>query len=49
MPHIELPPGLPGIRGPMAYRPETSKPLNELVDMSRRLKTVPSLVVECHF
>jgi uncharacterized peroxidase-related enzyme len=32
MAHITLPPGLPGIRGPMAYRPETAKPLNELVD-----------------
>ena len=32
MPHITLPPDLPGIRGPMAFRPETAKPLNELVD-----------------
>src|ERR1700730_11522262 len=36
MPHIELPAGLPGIRGPMAYRPETSKPLNELVEVLLR-------------
>src|SRR6202042_2766449 len=36
MPHIELPTGLPGIRGPMAYRPETSKPLNELVEVLLR-------------
>ncbi len=33
MPHINLPEGLPGIRGPMAFRPETSKPLNELVEV----------------
>jgi uncharacterized peroxidase-related enzyme len=33
MPHIALPEGLPGIRGPMAFRPETAKPLNELVDV----------------
>jgi uncharacterized peroxidase-related enzyme len=31
MAHITLPDGLPGIRGPMAFRPETAKPLNELV------------------
>lgn len=36
MPHIDLPPGLPGIRGPMAFRPETAKPLNELVDVLLR-------------
>jgi uncharacterized peroxidase-related enzyme len=35
MPHIELP-NLPGIRGPMAFRPETSKPLNELVEVLLR-------------
>src|SRR5688572_20469593 len=33
MPHITLPAGLPGIRGPMAFRPETAAPLNELVDV----------------
>jgi len=33
MPHIQLPEGLQGIRGPMAYRPETAKPLNELVEI----------------
>src|SRR5277367_3925336 len=32
MPHIHLPEGLQGIRGPMAYRPETAKPLNELAE-----------------
>lgn len=36
MAHIELPEGLPGIRGPMAFRPETAKPLNELVDVLLR-------------
>ena len=36
MPHIALPAGLPGIRGPMAFRPETAKPLNELVDVLLR-------------
>src|SRR5438045_4820665 len=35
-PHIALPPDLPGIRGPMAFRPETAKPLNELVDVLLR-------------
>jgi len=35
-PHITLPAGLPGIRGPMAFRPETAKPLNELVDVLLR-------------
>jgi uncharacterized peroxidase-related enzyme len=33
MPHIKLPEGLQGIRGPMAFRPETAKPLNELVEV----------------
>ena len=36
MAHITLPDGLPGIRGPMAFRPETAKPLNELVDVLLR-------------
>ena len=36
MAHIALPPGLPGIRGPMAFRPETAKPLNDLVDVLLR-------------
>jgi uncharacterized peroxidase-related enzyme len=35
MPHINLP-NLPGIRGPMAYRPETAKPLNELAEILLR-------------
>lgn len=32
MPHINLPEGLPGILGPMVFRPETARPLNELAD-----------------
>lgn len=36
MPHIQLPDGLPGIRGAMAFRPETAKPLNELVEVLMR-------------
>jgi uncharacterized peroxidase-related enzyme len=36
MAHITLPPGLPGIRGPMTFRPETAKPLNDLVDVLLR-------------
>ncbi len=32
MAYIELPEGLPGIRGAMAFRPETAKPLNDLVE-----------------
>ena len=33
MPHIKLPEGLPGIRAAMAFRPETAKPMNELVEI----------------
>jgi uncharacterized peroxidase-related enzyme len=36
MAHIELPEGLPGIRGPMAFRPETARPLNELAEVLLR-------------
>ena len=36
MPYISLPEGLPGIRGAMAFRPETAKPLNELVEVLLR-------------
>ena len=36
MPHISLPEGLPGIRGPMAFRPETAKSLNELAEVLLR-------------
>lgn len=33
MPHIALPHDLPGIRGAMAFRPETARPLNALVEV----------------
>ncbi|MHB1794892.1 MAG: carboxymuconolactone decarboxylase family protein [Acidobacteriaceae bacterium] len=33
MAHIQLPEGLPGIRGGFVFRPETAKPLNELVEV----------------
>ncbi|MGA3204730.1 MAG: peroxidase-related enzyme [Bryobacteraceae bacterium] len=33
MAHIELPEGLPGIRGLFAFRPETAKPLCELAEV----------------
>jgi uncharacterized peroxidase-related enzyme len=33
MPHIQLPEGLPGIRGLFAFRSETAKPLCELADV----------------
>jgi uncharacterized peroxidase-related enzyme len=36
MAHINLPEGLPGIRGPMAFRPETAKHLNELAEVLLR-------------
>jgi uncharacterized peroxidase-related enzyme len=33
MAHIQLPDGLPGIRGPMVFSPETTKPLGDLVQV----------------
>jgi uncharacterized peroxidase-related enzyme len=36
MAHINLPDGIPGIRGPMMFRPETAKPLNELANILLR-------------
>ena len=33
MPHIKLPEGSPGIRGPMAFSPATTKPLRELAEV----------------
>jgi uncharacterized peroxidase-related enzyme len=36
MPHISLSPDLPGIRGAMAFRPETARPLNALVEILLR-------------
>ena len=36
MAYINLPEGLPGIRGAMAFRPETARPLNDLVEVLLR-------------
>lgn len=36
MPHIQLPEGIPGILGPMAFRPDTARPLNELAEVLLR-------------
>jgi len=36
MAYINLPEGLYGIRGPMAFRPETAKPINELGEILLR-------------
>ena len=36
MAYINLPEGLPGIRGPMAFRPETAKPMNQLAEILLR-------------
>lgn len=33
MAHIQLPEGLPGIRGLLAFRPETARPLGELANV----------------
>jgi uncharacterized peroxidase-related enzyme len=61
MPHIALPEGLPGIRGAMAFRPETAKPLNELVEVLLRgpgtltpgerelIATYVSYLNDCHY
>lgn len=61
MPHIALPEGLPGIRGAMAFRPETAKPLNDLVEVllcgpstltpgeRELIATYVSYLNECHF
>ncbi|MGC2163142.1 MAG: peroxidase-related enzyme [Silvibacterium sp.] len=61
MPHIALPEGLPGIRGAMAFRPETAIPLNELVEVLLRgphtlspgerelIATYVSYLNDCHY
>ncbi|HEY4905745.1 MAG TPA: peroxidase-related enzyme [Candidatus Sulfotelmatobacter sp.] len=36
MAHIQLPEGIPGILGPMAFSPETAKPLNALAEVLLR-------------
>jgi uncharacterized peroxidase-related enzyme len=33
MPHISIPEGVPGIRGLLAFRPETAKPLTDLAEI----------------
>jgi hypothetical protein len=33
MPHIELPEGFPGLRGPLVFSPATTKPLRELAEV----------------
>lgn len=32
MPHIDFMPGVPGIRGPMLFSPETARPINDLAN-----------------
>lgn len=61
MPHIALPEHLSGIRGAMAFRPETAKPLNELVEILLRgpnkltpaerelIATYVSSLNDCHY
>jgi uncharacterized peroxidase-related enzyme len=36
MPHINIPPGLPGIRGPLSLRPDVAKPLSGLMEVLMR-------------
>src|SRR5262245_10370505 len=36
MPHINLPEGVPGILGPMTFRPETAQPLKALAEVLLR-------------
>ena len=36
MAHIQLPEGIPGILGPMAFSPETARPLNALAEVLLR-------------
>jgi uncharacterized peroxidase-related enzyme len=61
MPYIALHEDLPGIRGAMAFRPETAKPLNELVEVLLRgpstltrgerelIATYVSYLNDCHY
>ena len=61
MPHIALPEGQFGIRGALAFRPETAKPLNELADIllhapnslspgeRELIATYVSYLNDCHF
>lgn len=36
MAHISLPEGLPGIRGPLAFRPEMTRPLHDFMEVLMR-------------
>ena len=36
MPHITLPPDLPGVTSAFAYRPETARPMRELAEVLLR-------------
>lgn len=61
MPHIALPESLPGIRSAMAFRPETARPLNDLVEVLLRapnslspgerelIATYVSYLNDCHY
>ena len=61
MPHIALPPGVPGIRSALQFRPETAKPLLELAETllrapnsltSAERETIAAFVSarnDCHF
>jgi uncharacterized peroxidase-related enzyme len=61
MAHIDLPEGLPGILGPMAFSPATAKPMNELAEVLLRgdnsltraerelIATHVSFGNDCHF
>src|SRR5580704_7832960 len=61
MPHITLPEGLPGITGPLAFRPETAKPMRALAEFLLRgpntlssadreiIATYTSSQNDCHF
>lgn len=61
MPHIALPTDQPGIRSAMAFRPETARPLNALVEVLLRgpnsltpaerelIATYVSYLNDCHY
>ncbi len=61
MPHIALPENQPGIRDAMAFRPETARPLNDLVEILLRgpnslspgerelIATYVSYLNDCHY
>ena len=46
MAHIALPPDLPGIRGAFAFRPETARPMNALVEILLEAG-LPPLAISC--